>query len=310
MRPEMEYFPAIDEVRVASVPALAANLGAVDVVIAGVSWIRCSHAGFLTFCDRQTLIDKVQLAPGALVLVSHEIAEHASRAFPDTRFFPMDDPRAVFIDAVDYLQRNGLIGVSSLLLGDPSISRHAIIGAGAFVEPGARIDGGVSVGDGAIVRAGVWLKRGVTVGENCVIGSVGINAYLGQDGMRRGFPHLGGVIVGEGSSFGANCVVVRGILSSTRVGQGCIVGNLCNIGHGAEIADDAWVSVGTMIGGHARIGSKASIAMGCRIRDNIAIGEGASVGMGSVVLKDVDKAASVFGNPARSFIGIAAGPAR
>jgi len=306
----MEHFPAIEGIRLASVPPLAANLGSMDAAITGVSWIRCSRAAHLTFCDRQALLDEVRLAPGALVLVPHEMVAYASRAFPDARLLPVDDPRAVFIDAVGYLQREGWLGSSSLLPADPSISRDASIGAGAHVEPGARIDEGVRVGDGAIVKAGVWLRRGVSVGENCVIGSIGINAYLGRDGVRRGFPHLGAVIVGEGSSFGAGCVVVRGILSSTRVGEKCIVGNLCNIGHGAEIAENAWISVGTMIGGHARIGSGASIAMGCRIRDNIAIGEGASVGMGSVVLKDVEKASSVFGNPARSFPGIAAGPVR
>jgi UDP-3-O-[3-hydroxymyristoyl] glucosamine N-acyltransferase len=306
----MEHFPATEGVRLASVPALAAISGAADAVIAGVSWIRCSRAGFLTFCDRQALMDEVQLAAGALVLVTHAMAGHASLAFPEANFLPVDDPRAAFIDAVAQLQRQGSIGPSSLLPADASVSPRASIGVGAIVEPGARIDEGATVGAGAIVRAGAWLQRGVTVGENCVIGNAGINAYLGQDGVRRGFPHLGGVIVGEGSSLGAACVVVRGILSSTRIGPGCIVGNLCNIGHGAEIADNAWISVGTMVGGHARIGSKASIGMGCRIRDNIAIGEGANVAMGSVVLKDVDKGASVLGNPARSFMAIAAGPAR
>jgi len=306
----MEYFPTLREVPLASIRALSALAGELDGMLEGICWIRRARPGSLTFCDRQALLDDVRIPAGANVLLPPALVAQASRSFPGARLLPADDARAVFIDAVVELQRQGLAGPSSLLPANPSISPRARVSPGALVEAGVQIDEGAEVGDGAIVRAGTWLRKGAVVGDNCVIGGVGINAYLGRDGVRRGFPHLGGVILGEGTSLGAGCVVVRGILSSTRIERGCIVGNLCNIGHGVEIADDAWISVGTMIGGHARVGAKASIAMGCRIRDNIRIGEGASVGMGSVVLKDVDDAVSVFGNPARSFIGIAAGPVR
>lgn len=307
---EMEHFATRSGFPVSSIPSIAGIPRAEGLMVEGVGWLNYPRAGFLTFCDREHAMEQARPAEGALILVPDGMAEAAAKAFPGAKLLVAEDPRAAFIDAIEYLQRQQQILPSSLLPPQPAVSPTAIIAAGARVEAGVQVDDGVRVGDGAIVREGTWLKRGVVVGEGSVVGSVGINAYVGRDGVRRGFPHLGGVIVGEGTTLGANCVVVRGILSTTRIGSGCIVGNLVNIGHGAEVGDDAWISVGTMIGGHARIGSKASIAMGCRIRDNIAIGEGASVGMGSVVLKDVDKAASVFGNPARSFIGIAAGPAR
>ncbi|MFA7282581.1 MAG: hypothetical protein WC100_21035, partial [Sterolibacterium sp.] len=199
---------------------------------------------------------------------------------------------------------------TSLMPGSPTIASDVRLGERVVIEPGVQIDAGVTIGSGTVVRGGTWLQSGVTVGENSVIGTVGINAYVGMDGKRRGFPHLAGVIVGQGASLGAACVVVRGILTSTQIGAGSIIGNMCNIGHGVEIDEDVWMSAGTVVGGHAKVGTKATIALGCTIRDNTSIGAGANVGMGSVVTKDVRAGCSVFGNPAKRFLSINAGPAR
>ncbi|MDN5924314.1 MAG: hypothetical protein L0H70_04875, partial [Xanthomonadales bacterium] len=241
---------------------------------------------------------------------SHDLADRLANSWPTAHLLRVDDPRAGFIETHEYLQRNDLLGMSSLLPIAPTVSPDTRIGAGAVIEAGVQIDAGVTIGSGAVVRAGTWLKRGATIGENCVIGSTGINAYLGQDGRRRRFPHVASVIVGEEANLGAGCIVVRGILSSTRIGANCIVGNLCNIGHGVEVNEDVWISVGTMIGGHAHIGAGATIAMGCKIRDNVGVGARSSVGMGSVVTKHIRAGVSVFGNPARSYPSITAGPPR
>lgn len=305
----MEYFPARHPCPLHSLPPLRTLPEARDLQLLGVTFIRNPRAGYLTFCE---------IEPGgatdpsfdSTVLVSHGLADQLAAVWPAARLLRVDDPRAVFIDTLEYLQRNDLLGTSSLLPQAPAVSPDARIGAGAVVERGAQVDAGVSVGSGAIVRAGTWIKRGATIGENCVIGGIGINAYVGRDGIRRGFPHLASVIVGEGTSLGAGCVVVRGILTSTRIGDNSIIGNLCNIGHGVEIEDNVWISVGTMIGGHAHIGEGATMAMGCTVRDKVSIGAQSNVGMGSVVTKHIRADTSVFGNPARPYRAINAGPRR
>ncbi|HTA64691.1 MAG TPA: hypothetical protein VK753_04225 [Xanthomonadaceae bacterium] len=306
----MEYFPARRPCPLNSLPTLASIPQAADAVFHGVTLIDNPRAGCLTFCEKPPAGDAIDLAVDSTILVAHELAVPIARSYPRSTLLPVDDPRATFIDTLEYLQRSGLLGATSLLPENPSIASDARIGERAVVETGVQVDPGVSIGSGAIVRSGTWLRRGVTVGENCVIGTSGINAYVGRDGRRRGFPHLAGVMVGEGASVGAACVVVRGILSSTRIGTGSIVGNLCNIGHGVEIEENVWISVGTMVGGHTRIGAKATIGLSCAIRDNVRIGAAANVGMGSVVTKHVRAGASVFGNPARTYDSLQAGPAR
>lgn len=306
----MEFFPARHPCLLHSLPSLATLPDAQGQQFLGVTFVDYPRSGCLTFCERIPSGEAVDPSNNSTILVRHDLADRLAASWPAAKLLRVDDPRAVFIDTLEYLQRNDLLGASSLLPDTRTVSSDAQIGAGALVEPGAQVEAGVKIGCGAIVRAGTWLKRGATIGENCVIGGIGINAYVGQDGRRRGFPHLASAIVGEGVSLGAGSVVVRGLLSSTRIGDNSIIGNLCNIGHGVEIDDNVWISIGTMIGGHARIGAGATIAMGCTIRDNIRIGPHANLGMGSVVTKNVAASASVFGNPARAYPSLTVGPAR
>jgi len=306
----METIPLRRTCPTESLPPLSSVADAKGLQLSGVTFLAHPHAGHLSFCEKEPAGDSIDPEFHAIVLVPRALADGLAKRWPGSRLLRVDDPRAVFIDTLEYLQRNDLLAMSTNLPPNPTVSPDARIGNGAVVEAGAAIEPGASVGSNAVIHAGSWLRRGASVGDGCVIGSKGINAYVGRDGRRRDFPHAAGVIIGENASLGAGCVVVRGILTSTRIGEDSIVGNLCNIGHGAEIGNNAWISVGTMVGGHTRIGAGATIAMGCAIRDNVRIGAGASVGMGSVVTKDVRAGNSVFGNPARTYAAISAGPSR
>lgn len=306
----MEFFPCRHPHPLNSLPTMASLAGAQDAVIRGVTFIEYPRADYLTFCERPPPNEAIDRDFDSTVLVSHDLADRLTELWPSAKLLHVDDPRAVFIDTLEYLQGHDLLGSSSLLPEAPGVSPDARICSGAIVEAGVQIDAGATVGNGAIIHAGTWVQRGAIIGDNCVIGGIGINAYVGHDGRRRGFPHLAGVIVGEEASLGAGCVIVRGILSSTRIGRRGILGNLCNIGHGVEIGENVWISVGTLIGGHAGIEEGATIAMGCTIRDNVRIGTRANLGMGSVVTKHVPAGASVFGNPARRTSALNAGPTR
>jgi UDP-3-O-[3-hydroxymyristoyl] glucosamine N-acyltransferase len=267
-------------------------------------------SGFLSYCDRLPRRRLSDASCTATALVPTKLVEELRRMYPLSLLVATDDPRACFIDALTWLQERNLIETTSLLPQPFSVSSSAKISSGAVIESHVCIEAGVRIGSGAVIRSGTWLKAGAIIGENTVIGSVGMNAYVGNDGLRRSFPHVAGVVVGEGVRIGVSSVVVRGILSSTIIGARSTVGNLCNIGHGVVLGEDVWISAGASIGGHTRIGSKATIALACVICDNIKIGAYASIGMGSVVTKDVQTGKAVFGNPGRTFPKLKSGPSR
>ena len=227
------------------------------------------------------------------------------------QFCVVSDPRAVFMDVLSWLIDQ--VGVDAHCRGftdRASVSTEAQVASSAIIEPG------VEVGEGSVICAGAVLKRGTRIGrntiirENVVIGSDGVTVYRADDGRLLKFPHVGGVSIGDSTEVGANAVIAGGILAPTFIGSQVVIGNLCNIGHGAIVEDRVWISVGSLVGGHTTIGAGATIAMGVSVRDNVAIGAEASLGMGSVVVKNVEPSHSMFGNPAKRMVGLKTGPKR
>lgn len=265
--------------------------------------------GDLCFCDRDPG-EGFALPAGVVVLCTEELAPKLRALQPEAVLLPAADPRAAFIDAGVRLLEQDAVEATSLLPRPWGTHPSARIGAGTVVHPESRIDAGAVIGANCVIHRGSWIGAGAILRDHTVIGCDGINAYRGKDGQVRSFPHFAGVLVGQRTQIGANAVVVRGIVDSTRIGADCVIGNLCNIGHVVEIGDGAWMSVGCLVGGHTRIGAGATLGMGVSVKDNLEIGEKAQVGMGSVVVKSVAPASSVFGNPARFMGAIQAGPAR
>jgi UDP-3-O-[3-hydroxymyristoyl] glucosamine N-acyltransferase len=298
---------ALREPCLLSVLGVELPVGARDIAIGGIARFGATSPGDLCFCDRLPG-DAFSVEPGSVVFCPQELLGALEARFPAACFVPLDDARAAFIDLGVRLLDAGATG--SPVPGPLGVALTARIGAGTVVHPESRVDSDVEVGSNCVIHRGTWLQQGAKVRDGTVIGSEGINAYRGKDGRQRGFPHFAGVVVCAGAEIGAGAVVVRGILNSTRIGRDAVVGNLANIGHGVEIGDRVWMSVGCLVGGHARIGVGATLGMGVVVRDNVQIGGSAQIGMASVVVRDLDADVSVFGNPARVVPRIQAGPVR
>jgi acyl-[acyl carrier protein]--UDP-N-acetylglucosamine O-acyltransferase len=223
----------------------------------------------------------------------------------------VSDARAAFIELLAVLIKVvGLKPFFSRLNLLPGISQTAVIASTAVIEPDVIIEDGAVISAGCVIKSGTLIGKNTVVRENTVIGIDGITLYKSKAGRLLKFPHVCGVRVGSDSEIGAGCIIPKGILASTVIGSHTVIGNLCNIGHGASVADSVWMSVGCLVGGHTHIGYKATIGMGACIRDNLKIGEGVAIGMGSVVVKDIELGLSVFGNPAKPMAMLATGPKR
>ncbi len=279
--------------------------------ISGVSSLVNAGEGDLCFCDREPDAEFEMQSDGVIVLSNFELTPVLKQRFPGAICIAMPDPRAVFIDLSTSLLNSGKLQISDAVPRPFGVEPSASIGAHTVIHADVRIDRGVSIGNHCVIHRGTWIQENAVIRDHAVIGCDGINAYRGLDGRQRGFPHLASVVIGKHTQVGAGTVIPRGILSSTVIGEQVVVGNLCNIGHGAVIGNDVWMSVGTLVGGHTNVGDRTTLAMGVVVRDNLDIGEDAQVGMGSVVVRNVESGASVFGNPARSISGkLKAGPER
>jgi UDP-3-O-[3-hydroxymyristoyl] glucosamine N-acyltransferase len=275
--------------------------------LVGVCDSRIGGCRQLVFCNLKNY-STTQGLTESLILIDEMPNDHIESS---NQFFVLADPRAAFIDTLEWLISS--VGIDAHTVGfseRSSISPETCIAPTAVIESGVEIGSGCEIGAGAVIKSGSRIGKNTVIRENVVIGCDGITVHRAEDGRVLKFPHLAGVCIGDNTEVGSNTVIAGGILSPTIVSNNVVIGNLCNIGHGVKIENNVWMSVGTLIGGHTTIQSGATLAMGVSVRDNLVIGEEASIGMGSVVVKDVSPRHSMFGNPSKRMPSLKAGPKR
>jgi UDP-3-O-[3-hydroxymyristoyl] glucosamine N-acyltransferase LpxD len=206
-----------------------------------------------------------------------------------------ENPRLDFIRAQYLLQSTpGFERVSAPARVHPTAS----IGRGAVIEDDVTIGEGTTIGHNAVILAGTRIGRFCDIQSGAVIGDAGFGFERDGDKRPLRMVHLGGVCIGDHVEIGANTCIARGALGDTVLGDHVKVNNLVHIAHNCRIG------AGTMIGacadlcGSLEIGKNCWIAPNCSIRQKLVIGEDAIVGMGAVVVRDVEAATTVYGNPA------------
>lgn len=165
-------------------------------------------------------------------------------------------------------------------------------------------------------------REGATLGPACMLGP---NAWCANDGdasaviigarvicrgvLRRETFGAGRMTIGDDVYIGDDCII--SCADAIEIGAGTL------IGHGVQIFDNNshpvdpdrrasdWEAVRTggvrddIATAPIRIGERAWIGFATLILRGVELGEECVVGAGSVVTRDVDKGATVAGNPAR-----------
>ncbi len=244
---------------------------------------------------------------GAFVITNSATAPSLTSAW----MLIVEDPRALYIDILNLLIMRNKLTCFSLATGvEPGIHPEAEVDKSATIEGDVYIGANSKIAAGCVIKQGTRIGGNVIIRENSVIGCDGIALYKAHDGRVLSFPHLAGVNIEDDVEIGASCVVCRGVMHSTQVGKGTVLGNLVNIGHGVKIGKKCgcrvglpgWWELAKLVKGH--------LGTGVNVRDNLLIGNECSIGMGSVVVKNTADRSSLFGNPAKRMRTINAGPRR
>lgn len=106
------------------------------------------------------------------------------------------------------------------------------------------------------------------------------------------------VIIGDGTIVASNVFISVNV----SIGKGVLINVGCSIGHDVQIGNFCTINPGARISGTVKMGTSVFVGVGAILNNNITIADGVKVGAGSVVLKSLDKKATVFGNPARIMI--------
>lgn len=103
------------------------------------------------------------------------------------------------------------------------------------------------------------------------------------------------VKIGEGTVVMAGTV----INSDTEIGVGCIINTGASVDHDCKIGDYCHIAVGAHVAGTCLIEERIWIGAGATVSNNINICSDCLIGAGAVVIKDIVKAGTYIGVPAR-----------
>lgn len=214
----------------------------------------------------------------------------------------VQNPKLSFIRILNHYFSGNLnweIHPSAIIENKNILSKKILIG------PQSYIGQDVDIGERCIIEGHVHIACGTKIGNNvriqsgAIIGCDGQGMIRNESGVFENFPQIGGVEIHNDVEIGANTTISRGTFDNTVIREGSKIGHQCNVGHNVSIGKHVFISAGSILCGSSIIGDFSWVAPGAIIRDGVKIESDVQIGMGAIVLKNVDRGAIVFGNPAK-----------
>jgi len=109
------------------------------------------------------------------------------------------------------------------------------------------------------------------------------------------------VIIGKNTLIGEGCIIQPNSLISNDVviKDSVFINNCTNIGHDSIINDFCSIMANVSLGGYCEIGNNVFIGTGAVLIPKAKVNSNIKIGLGSVVIRNLKKEGSYFGNPAK-----------
>lgn len=262
-----------------------------------LAYFRASHAGaVLTGPDGEA-------EPGgpAERIIVRDVAGAVERVL--ARLNPLAPPPSG-IHPTATIGKGSAIGEGVWIGPQAVVGERVRIGARSQIGPAVVLGNDVSIGEDSRLDAHVVCYDGVEIGNRvvmmaaCVIGGDGFG-YASDATGHRHLRHIGGCVIEDDVTMGSGCLVDRGRLEETRVGQGTKMDNVVHVGHNARIGKHCLLMAGVLLGGSSQLGDRVILAGGAAVRDHGSVGAGARVAAMSGIIGDVPAGETWGGYPAR-----------
>jgi len=295
-------------------------LGAGNTIIKGVDQLDRAGPDQISFIRDHRHAQGWAQSSAAAALVMPGLGLEVSAKRPLVEVQDSDLALALVLEMFAPPQSCPSVGVHPSAVVSPTalVHDHAIIGPGCVIGDRVQISNlcvlhaNVTVLDDSVLASGCILYPGVILYDRSKLGKnvvVHANAVLGCDGFGYRpasdgsghfvkIPQIGSVVVGDNVEIGAGTCIDRGKFSTTTIGDGTKIDNLCQIAHNCQIGRNCILAGQVGLAGSVTIEDGAVLGGQVGVVDHITIGAGAKLAGGSIVAKDVPSGATWHGHPA------------
>ncbi|GGD56814.1 UDP-3-O-(3-hydroxymyristoyl)glucosamine N-acyltransferase [Lacimicrobium alkaliphilum] len=294
-----------------SLSQLAEYLGAEvqgdgDVTIHAVSTLARAGKGQISFLSNSKYRSQLRDTRADAVIVQAEDV-----AFCPVNALVMNNPYVGFARLAQLMDTTPAAADSvsphAVIAVDAELGQNVVIGANAVIDSGVKLGDRVQIGAGCVIGknvtigadtklwANVTLYHDVQIGSNCLIQSAAVIGadgfgYANDNGHWVKIPQLGRVIIGDRVEIGASTTIDRGALDDTRIADGVIIDNQCQIAHNVMIGENTAIAGCTVVGGSTHIGRNCTIGGLSAITGHINIADNVHFTGMSMVTKGVSQA--------------------
>ena len=287
-----------------------------NVIIEGLSPIDEVQPAHLVFADGEANIALAFASDAAAVLLAAPSANHHKPVIlypnPILGFVQLLHVFYPPIEAKKTIHPTAFIGEGVKIAEGVSIGAYAVIedhcmiGKNTIIHPHVVIGPSCHIGENCELHPNVTLYPKTQLGHNVmihagsVIGADGFGYKL-IEGIHHKVPHVGQVIIENYVEIGANTVIDRATLGTTRIGKGSKIDNLVQIAHSVKLGEHNIVCAFTGIAGSSQSGNYVTFAANVGVSDHVKIDDEVILGARTGVppKKHLKKGLMYLGNPAR-----------
>ncbi len=202
------------------------------------------------------------------------------------------------------------VDASAELGANVHVGPYAVVGAGARIGAGCVLHAHVvvypqaSLGPDCLLHAGAQVREGCRLGarvilqNGAIVGSDGFGFARDEQRRYEKIPQVGIVVIEDDVEIGALTTIDRAALDETRIGRGCKLDNLVQIGHSVSLGADSVLAAQVGIAGSARIGARVTFAGQVGVNGHVDVGDDVIVTGQSGVVADVASGTCLSGTPA------------
>lgn len=187
------------------------------------------------------------------------------------------------------------LGEQVTVAANAVVGRHVVIGDRTEIGAGCFVGDNTVIGQDCVFNANVSVFHNLSIGHRvrvqsgAVIGGDGFG-YAPNQGKWERIAQLGGVVIGNDVSIGANTCIDRGALGDTIIEDNVILDNLIQIAHNVRVGSGTAMAGCVGIAGSTIVGKNCMLAGGVGLAGHLELADGVQVMGMTLVTNSIDEA--------------------